>query len=183
MRRRFFIDREDASRVDELIARRYLKLGRNSITSAHLMGGCRMGAAPADSVTDAWGRVHGVPWLSVADASLFPRAAEINPYVTVMALADRVAERSARPPGSCSRQHEDAAASALVVSALEDEGVRFTFGIPGTHNIELYDALDRSVLVTPGPGHRRAGRRRSWPTACRARRAASASSTWCRARA
>lgn len=41
----------------------------------------------------------------------------------------------------------------LVVRALEDEGVRFAFGIPGTHNIELYDALARSdrvrtVLVT-----------------------------------
>jgi len=40
-----------------------------------------------------------------------------------------------------------------VVKALEDEGVRFTFGIPGTHNIELYDVLERSeriqaVLVT-----------------------------------
>ncbi len=40
----------------------------------------------------------------------------------------------------------------LVVRALEAEGVRFTFGIPGTHNTELYDALARSsvrpVLVT-----------------------------------
>jgi choline dehydrogenase-like flavoprotein len=52
-----------------------------------------MGATASDSVTDAWGRVHGVPWLFVADASLFPRCAEINPYVTIMALADRVAER------------------------------------------------------------------------------------------
>ncbi len=34
-----------------------------------------------------------------------------------------------------------------VVRALEDEGVRFTFGIPGTHNIELYDALDRSAQI------------------------------------
>jgi choline dehydrogenase-like flavoprotein len=33
-----------------------------------------------------------MPWLRVADASLFPDALEINPYVTIMALADRVAE-------------------------------------------------------------------------------------------
>jgi acetolactate synthase-1/2/3 large subunit len=39
--------------------------------------------------------------------------------------------------------------SDLVVRALEDAGVRFTFGIPGTHNIELYDALDRSERITP----------------------------------
>ncbi|HEY3348636.1 MAG TPA: thiamine pyrophosphate-binding protein [Thermoanaerobaculia bacterium] len=41
----------------------------------------------------------------------------------------------------------------LVVKALEDEGVVLAFGIPGTHNIELWDALVssdsiRSVLVT-----------------------------------
>jgi len=40
----------------------------------------------------------------------------------------------------------------LVVRALQDEGITHTFGIPGTHNIELYDALGPSgvtpVLVT-----------------------------------
>ncbi|HEX9094070.1 MAG TPA: GMC family oxidoreductase, partial [Coriobacteriia bacterium] len=66
--------------------------GKVSVSSAHLMGGCRMGEGPAHSVTDAWGRVHGVPWLYVADASLFPGSAEINPYITIMALADRVAQ-------------------------------------------------------------------------------------------
>ena len=44
-------------------------------------------------------------------------------------------------------------AAKAVVQALVDEGVRHVFGIPGTHNIELYDALattDRCepVLVT-----------------------------------
>jgi len=42
---------------------------------------------------------------------------------------------------------------AIVVRALEDEGVGLAFGIPGTHNIELYDALAesqqvRTILVT-----------------------------------
>ncbi len=58
-----------------------------------------MGAGPADSVTDSWGQVHGLEWLFVADASLFPRCAEVNPYLTIMSLADRVAERvRARAP-------------------------------------------------------------------------------------
>jgi len=35
----------------------------------------------------------------------------------------------------------------IVVRALEDEGIPFTFGIPGTHNIELYDSLSRSEKV------------------------------------
>ena len=38
---------------------------------------------------------------------------------------------------------------AAVVRALEDEGVPLTFGIPGTHNIELYDALSESDAVRP----------------------------------
>ena len=42
--------------------------------------------------------------------------------------------------------------AAIVARALADEGIRHTFGIPGTHNIELYDALAQSpvrpVLVT-----------------------------------
>jgi acetolactate synthase-1/2/3 large subunit len=38
--------------------------------------------------------------------------------------------------------------SELVVRALEDAGARLAFGIPGTHNIELYDALQRSGQVT-----------------------------------
>jgi acetolactate synthase-1/2/3 large subunit len=39
--------------------------------------------------------------------------------------------------------------AALVVQALEEEGIPFTFGIPGTHNIELYDALASSDQVRP----------------------------------
>jgi len=89
----FFIDAADSERIDELIPRENVKPGKVSITSAHLMGGCRMGKDASDSVTDEWGRVHGVPWLFVADSSLFPHCSEINPYVTIMALADRVAER------------------------------------------------------------------------------------------
>jgi len=88
------IERRDASRVDELIQARHFLPGKVSISAAHLMGGCAMGA-PGDvarSVTDARGRVHGLPWLRVADASLFPDSLEINPYLTIMALADRVAE-------------------------------------------------------------------------------------------
>ncbi len=85
------IERRDAERVDALIDARHFQPGRISVSAAHLMGGCAMGQSH-DAVTDSYGRVHGVPWLRVADSSLFPDALEINPYVTIMALADRVAE-------------------------------------------------------------------------------------------
>ncbi len=37
----------------------------------------------------------------------------------------------------------------IVVRALGDEGIGFAFGIPGTHNIELYDSLARATRVRP----------------------------------
>jgi len=37
----------------------------------------------------------------------------------------------------------------LAVHALENMGVRFTFGIPGVHNTELYDELNNSKQITP----------------------------------
>jgi choline dehydrogenase-like flavoprotein len=86
------LEREQAGEIDRLIAERHFRTGKISVSAAHLMGGCGMGRSAADSVTDGWGRVHGVPWLRVADSSLFPDSLEINPYLTVMSLADRVAE-------------------------------------------------------------------------------------------
>ena len=37
----------------------------------------------------------------------------------------------------------------LVRHALEQIGVRYTFGIPGVHNIELYDELRESEQILP----------------------------------
>ena len=86
------IERADRERLDQIAEKPDFKPGKLSISAAHLQGGCAMGSGPEDSVTDSCGRVHGVPWLYVADSSLFPNSLEINPYLTIMALADRVAE-------------------------------------------------------------------------------------------
>jgi choline dehydrogenase-like flavoprotein len=63
------------------------------LATAHPQGGARMGTDPRSSVTDPFGQVHGYPWLYVADASLFPKSSHVNPYMTIMALAERVAEK------------------------------------------------------------------------------------------
>ncbi|MEZ0229342.1 MAG: GMC family oxidoreductase N-terminal domain-containing protein [Planctomycetota bacterium] len=102
--KKFFIERSEQDRLDDLIVREKMLPGRVSISSAHLMGGCRMGSDPELSVTDSWGRVHGTDWLYVADSSLFPRCSEINPYVTIMALADRVAEGITKRAGELLRE-------------------------------------------------------------------------------
>lgn len=37
----------------------------------------------------------------------------------------------------------------LAARALENIGVRYTFGVPGVHNTEIYDELNRSEQITP----------------------------------
>jgi choline dehydrogenase-like flavoprotein len=61
------------------------------LLTIHPMGTCRMGADARRSVTDARGRVHGTRALYVADASLLPSSIGVNPQVTIMALASRIA--------------------------------------------------------------------------------------------
>jgi choline dehydrogenase-like flavoprotein len=60
--------------------------------TAHLMGGCRMGADPMTSVTNSFGQTHDIPNLFIAGASLFVTSGGGNPTNTVMALAARSAD-------------------------------------------------------------------------------------------
>ncbi|MET0902748.1 MAG: GMC oxidoreductase [Acidimicrobiales bacterium] len=58
----------------------------------HSAGTCRMGHDPKHSACDPFGRVHGTENVYVADASLHPTNGSVNPALTVMANAYRVAE-------------------------------------------------------------------------------------------
>ncbi|HHW38145.1 MAG TPA: GMC family oxidoreductase [Bacillales bacterium] len=60
--------------------------------TAHMMGGCRMGNNPTESVTNSFGQTHDIPNLYVCSASLFVTSGGGNPTNTVMALAARTAE-------------------------------------------------------------------------------------------
>jgi choline dehydrogenase-like flavoprotein len=62
------------------------------VFTVHLMGTCRMGGDPRRSVVDSYGRHHLVRDLHVCDASLFPTPIGVNPQVTIMMLATRMAE-------------------------------------------------------------------------------------------
>jgi choline dehydrogenase-like flavoprotein len=81
---------EDALRAFDFAA------NRGSVFSAHQMGSVRMGASVADHPCDPDGRVRTragapIPGLYVGDGSLFPTAIGVNPMITIMALARRVA--------------------------------------------------------------------------------------------
>jgi choline dehydrogenase-like flavoprotein len=70
---------------------------RLSLFSAHQMGSARAGADPRSSATDPWGRVRAdrggslLRGAYVADGSLLPTAPGVNPMLTIMAFAERVA--------------------------------------------------------------------------------------------
>jgi choline dehydrogenase-like flavoprotein len=66
------------------------------------------GRDPASSVLDVHCRTHDVPNLLVVDASFFPSSAAVNPGLTIVAQALRVADHLRRTDW---RPSEDAAAS------------------------------------------------------------------------
>jgi choline dehydrogenase-like flavoprotein len=62
------------------------------IASTHVQGSCRMGDDPARSAVDRNGESHEVKRLFVGDGSLVPRTLSVNPSLTIMALATRLAD-------------------------------------------------------------------------------------------
>jgi choline dehydrogenase-like flavoprotein len=61
--------------------------------SLHQHGTLRMGDDPERSVVNKWCRAHSVPNLYVVDGSTFPTPGGVNPTLTIIANAWRVAER------------------------------------------------------------------------------------------
>ena len=76
---------------------RSLYLGKNIPVggTAHQAGTLRFGTDPARSVLDLDCRTHEVDNLYVADASFFPSIAAVNPTLTIVANALRVADHIA----------------------------------------------------------------------------------------
>jgi choline dehydrogenase-like flavoprotein len=59
--------------------------------TAHLMGTCRMSALAENGVVDQNGAVWGMTGLYVADASVLPTTIGVNPQVTIMTIARKIA--------------------------------------------------------------------------------------------
>ncbi len=68
---------------------------RTRVASAHVMGGCNMGADPRTSVTRGDGRHHQLENLWVFDGSAFPTSIGANPQLSIYAMAARNATRLA----------------------------------------------------------------------------------------
>jgi cholesterol oxidase len=71
-------------------------VGNRSVT-AHILGGCPMGAGPEDGVIDTDHEVFGHPGLFVVDAAAIGANLGVNPSLTITALAERFASRRPGP--------------------------------------------------------------------------------------
>ncbi|MCK1719875.1 GMC family oxidoreductase [Bradyrhizobium sp. 141] len=63
-----------------------------NLMTVHLFSSCPPGEHQDACAVDSYGRVRGLENLFVADGSLIPEAPGVNPQMTIMALAFRVAE-------------------------------------------------------------------------------------------
>ncbi|HEY6016717.1 MAG TPA: GMC family oxidoreductase [Gaiellaceae bacterium] len=80
---------------DALLAAGARQVCWTGLVSTHAQGTCRMGDDPARSAVDRNCESHEVRRLYVGDGSLIPRTLSVNPSLTIMALATRLADRLA----------------------------------------------------------------------------------------
>jgi choline dehydrogenase-like flavoprotein len=88
-------ERNDASLKfarEVLLAAGATRVFNTGVLSTHVQGGCRMGSDPQRSVLDAHGESHDVRRLFVGDSSVMPCTPAVNPSLTIMALAARLAD-------------------------------------------------------------------------------------------
>lgn len=62
-------------------------------TTAHILGGCRMGRDADAGVVDFQGRAHGYEGLYVVDGSVVPVNLGVNPSLTITALAEHIMDQ------------------------------------------------------------------------------------------
>jgi glucose dehydrogenase len=84
------VDRDEPTRFDEEIDGESVTLSYNG--AGHIMGTCRMGDDPKQSVVDKFQRSHDHKNLYLVGSSTFPTGATANPTLTLAALSLRTAK-------------------------------------------------------------------------------------------
>ncbi|MEE8475527.1 MAG: GMC family oxidoreductase [Myxococcota bacterium] len=86
----------DSMEAAEALEQRRVRAADLDMMAFHPMGTARMGSHPNRSAVDPRGRLRTATGVWVADASLFPTSTRVNPQLTIMALATRVAQSMTR---------------------------------------------------------------------------------------
>jgi len=138
------LDRRTLARLHEILDDEIRRAGVGTIEShlehgvtgwpatltggAHHMGTTRMHDDPRQGVVDRDCRVHGVSNLYVAGSSVFPTAGHVNPTLTIVALALRLADHLKRQLGGGDRGNHARAPIPAAAPSLADRDGRPTSG-------------------------------------------------------
>jgi choline dehydrogenase-like flavoprotein len=83
------------NQAERAIAQLPMEILRCRVVSAHVMGGCAMGADEHHAVVSGDGRHHALENLYVLDGSVFPTSLGVNPQLSVYAITARNANQLA----------------------------------------------------------------------------------------
>lgn len=87
------VAREFAADLDAIPQSTLNEVLLDTSTTAHILGGCGIGAGPESGVIDADGKVYGYDNLYVIDGSIIGANLGVNPSLTITALAEHVCSR------------------------------------------------------------------------------------------
>ncbi len=87
------VAREVADELDGIAQNSFNEIFLNMGSTAHILGGCAIGAGPEAGVIDACGEVFGHPGLYVMDGSVIGANLGVNPSLTITALAEHLCSR------------------------------------------------------------------------------------------
>ncbi len=79
----------------------------NMASTAHILGGCPMGATKEEGVVDENFRVHGYPDMLILDGSIMPCNLGVNPSLTITALSEYAMDKIAPKAGSVVKTLEE----------------------------------------------------------------------------
>lgn len=71
----------------------------NMSTTAHILGGCPMGATKEEGVVDEYFRAYGYPNMYILDGSIVPANLGVNPSFTITALSEYAMDHVPAKPG------------------------------------------------------------------------------------
>lgn len=92
------VTRRLAKKMDGIPLSFFGEAAFNASSTAHILGGCCMGASPDQGVVGANGEIFGYPNMFVADGSVVPANLGVNPSLTITALSEYI--MSQRPAKS-----------------------------------------------------------------------------------
>lgn len=87
------VTRRLAKKMDGIPLSAITEAGFNSLSTAHILGGCCMAESPEKGVVGFNGEVFGYPNLFVADGSVVPANLGVNPSLTITALSEYIMDQ------------------------------------------------------------------------------------------